>query len=319
MLRRVWETHVAERARAADARLGARHPWTQFAVFSAVGIGNVLVDAGVFALVVLALGWRTEPLATVASVLGFVAGAAHSYFWNSSVTFGRGGRTRRREDLGRFALSAVFGAALSALLFSGVMSVMSTGATRLAVAKLVATAGSMVVNFLVMRHWVFSPPPAPRSLPAQARGTRPEGRRRAWASERTPLRRRREAPALPGETRPWGAFAVLATADDHQVKRLEVSPGRRLSYQTHRFRSEHWHVVSGTGRAILDGEPVEMREGLTVDVGIGVAHRIENTGDRDLVLIEVQRGTYFGEDDIVRLDDDYGRGEVPAAAEGAMR
>jgi len=91
------------------------------------------------------------------------------------------------------------------------------------------------------------------------------------------------------------------------VKRLEVAPGRRLSYQTHALRSEHWFVVAGTGIATLDGQLISVEPGASVDVPVQSAHRIQNTGLESLVLIEVQRGEYLGEDDIVRLEDDFGR------------
>ncbi len=86
-----------------------------------------------------------------------------------------------------------------------------------------------------------------------------------------------------------------------------VNPGRRLSYQRHARRSEHWFVVAGSGLVTLDGCTSAVTAGQAVDVGLGAAHRIENTGPDDLVFIEVQHGDYFGEDDIVRLEDDYGR------------
>ena len=107
--------------------------------------------------------------------------------------------------------------------------------------------------------------------------------------------------------RPWGSYTVLATAADHQVKSITVDGGRRLSYQTHQHRSEHWHVVAGSGLVTLDGADIAVAPGSTVDVPVGAPHRIANTGDVPLVFIEVQRGDYFGEDDIVRLDDDFGR------------
>lgn len=109
------------------------------------------------------------------------------------------------------------------------------------------------------------------------------------------------------DERPWGNYTVLSEADNHKVKRIVVSPGKRLSYQRHARRSEHWFVVQGEGAALLDGEVVPARPGAAVDVRNGVAHRIENTGSVDLVFIEVQHGDYFGEDDIVRLEDDFGR------------
>jgi mannose-6-phosphate isomerase-like protein (cupin superfamily) len=108
--------------------------------------------------------------------------------------------------------------------------------------------------------------------------------------------------------RPWGGYTVLADADDHKVKRLTVSPGSRLSYQRHQRRSEHWFVVAGQGVVTLDGATVPVAAGVAVDVPARTSHRIENTGTTALVFIEVQTGSYFGEDDIERLEDDYGRG-----------
>jgi mannose-6-phosphate isomerase len=107
--------------------------------------------------------------------------------------------------------------------------------------------------------------------------------------------------------RPWGAYTVLAQTEDFKVKTIEVQPGQRLSYQRHARRSEHWFVVGGQGVVTLDGDNVDVRSGVAVDVPVGTAHRIWNTGDVPLVFVEVQHGEYFGEDDIVRLDDDYGR------------
>ncbi len=109
--------------------------------------------------------------------------------------------------------------------------------------------------------------------------------------------------------RPWGSYTVLAEAEDSgfKVKTIEVRPGQRLSYQRHARRAEHWFVVAGKGVVTLDGDTVEVRRGDAVDVHLGVAHRIQNTGTVPLVFVEVQHGDYLGEDDIVRLDDDYGR------------
>lgn len=107
--------------------------------------------------------------------------------------------------------------------------------------------------------------------------------------------------------RPWGGYDVLADETDHKVKRLTVDPGQRLSYQRHDRRAEHWFVVGGVGTVTLDGHEHPVAPGVAVDVGRGVAHRISNTGAAPLVFIEVQHGDYFGEDDIVRFDDDYGR------------
>jgi mannose-6-phosphate isomerase-like protein (cupin superfamily) len=107
--------------------------------------------------------------------------------------------------------------------------------------------------------------------------------------------------------RPWGTYTVLADEADHKVKRIEVRPGQRLSYQRHARRAEHWFVVSGVGALRLDGIDSLVSAGHAVDIPAGAAHRIENPGTEPLVFIEVQRGDYFGEDDIVRLEDDYGR------------
>jgi mannose-6-phosphate isomerase len=118
--------------------------------------------------------------------------------------------------------------------------------------------------------------------------------------------------------RPWGTFTVLDdSASDHKVKRLVVHPGKRLSYQRHAQRAEHWFIVSGTATVTLDGVVHTVRAGESIDIPLESAHRVGNEGDVDMVLIEVQRGTYFGEDDIVRLEDDYGRIEGGAAAGAA--
>lgn len=109
------------------------------------------------------------------------------------------------------------------------------------------------------------------------------------------------------DQRPWGSFTVLDEADGYKVKRIEVLPHKRLSYQRHSRRAEHWMVVEGAGKVTLDGRDVTVRVGETVDVPVGTAHRIENPGDEKLVFIEIQRGNYLGEDDIVRLEDDFGR------------
>ena len=114
------------------------------------------------------------------------------------------------------------------------------------------------------------------------------------------------APMLFDE-RPWGSFTVLDEAENYKVKRIEVLPQKRLSYQRHGLRSEHWMVVAGTAKVTLDGREIALTTGGTVDVPVGAAHRIENVGSEKLIFIEIQRGTYLGEDDIQRLQDDYGR------------
>jgi mannose-6-phosphate isomerase len=116
---------------------------------------------------------------------------------------------------------------------------------------------------------------------------------------------------LETDQRPWGSYTVLDDAAAHKVKRIEVLPGKRLSYQRHARRSEHWFIVSGTALVTLDGVQRELVPGESVDIPVGTAHRIENAtdADADVVFVEVQHGAYFGEDDIVRLEDDYGRSD----------
>jgi mannose-1-phosphate guanylyltransferase/mannose-6-phosphate isomerase len=110
--------------------------------------------------------------------------------------------------------------------------------------------------------------------------------------------------------RPWGHYVILADLPDHKVKRIVVDPRQRLSLQRHRKRSEHWHVVSGTAVVTRGDEDIEVRAGESVDIPCGAWHRVRNPGRDRLVFIEVQRGTYFGEDDIERREDDYGRTET---------
>ena len=109
------------------------------------------------------------------------------------------------------------------------------------------------------------------------------------------------------DERPWGSYDVLVDDPDHKVKRILVRPGMRLSYQVHSRRSEHWFIVRGTGVVTLNDAPVAVSPGIAVDIAVGTSHRIENSGTDDLVFVEVQHGEYFGEDDIVRLEDDFGR------------
>lgn len=106
---------------------------------------------------------------------------------------------------------------------------------------------------------------------------------------------------------PWGRWIVLDEGEHYKVKRIEVHPGGRLSYQRHARHQEHWRIVCGEGTVTLDGEEITVRKGDGVEVPLEAAHRIENTGVNPLIFIEVQLGDYLGEDDIVRLEDDYGR------------
>lgn len=109
------------------------------------------------------------------------------------------------------------------------------------------------------------------------------------------------------DRRPWGTFTVLDEGENFKVKRIEVLPGKRLSYQKHAQRAEHWFVVQGTARVTLDDREINVSAGEAIDIAVGSAHRVENPGEELLVFIEVQRGSYLGEDDIVRLQDDFGR------------
>jgi mannose-1-phosphate guanylyltransferase/mannose-6-phosphate isomerase len=121
----------------------------------------------------------------------------------------------------------------------------------------------------------------------------------------------RQAGLFPRDHRPWGWFETLALGDRFQVKRIVVHPGAALSLQSHVHRSEHWVVVAGTARVTV-GETVQLlAENQSVYVPIGAVHRLENPGKLPMVLIEVQTGPYLGEDDTIRYQDRYARGDSP--------
>ncbi len=109
--------------------------------------------------------------------------------------------------------------------------------------------------------------------------------------------------------RPWGSWHTIDEAAGYKVKRIHVKPGQRLSYQTHKHRSEHWVVIFGIATCVVDGKEVVAGPGQSIDVEKGAAHRITNQHAEELVIIEVQHGAYTGEDDIERLEDDYGRAD----------
>jgi mannose-6-phosphate isomerase len=110
------------------------------------------------------------------------------------------------------------------------------------------------------------------------------------------------------DSRPWGSFTVLDEGENYKVKRIEVLPGKRLSYQRHSRRAEHWFVVRGTAKVTLNGREILVKAGEAIDIARETAHRVENPDTSELlVFVETQTGDYFGEDDIVRLDDDFGR------------
>jgi mannose-6-phosphate isomerase len=112
---------------------------------------------------------------------------------------------------------------------------------------------------------------------------------------------------LEEDHRPWGYYQVYADEAGHKVKRIVVYPGKRLSLQRHRRRAEHWYILDGEAVVTRDDEEMHLKTGQAVDIPRGAVHRVRNPGTRDLAFIEVQTGDYFGEDDIERLDDDFGR------------
>jgi mannose-1-phosphate guanylyltransferase/mannose-6-phosphate isomerase len=118
-----------------------------------------------------------------------------------------------------------------------------------------------------------------------------------------------QAETLPRDYRPWGWFESLVIGSRFQVKRINVHPGAALSLQSHHHRSEHWIVVEGTARVTVDDEVKLVTENQSVYIPLGAVHRMENPGKVPMVLIEVQTGSYLGEDDIIRYEDIYARGQ----------
>ena len=110
------------------------------------------------------------------------------------------------------------------------------------------------------------------------------------------------------EQGPWGKFEILLDAENTKVKRITVNPGGILSYQYHHKRSEHWVVIEGTATVIINGLRKSVEAGDSIYLPVGVKHRVSNGKTfGNLVFIEVQTGSYFGEDDIVRIEDKYNR------------
>ena len=107
--------------------------------------------------------------------------------------------------------------------------------------------------------------------------------------------------------RPWGEYTVLLDNEYCKVKQINVKPGQRLSYQYHDKRKENWTVISGNLTIILDDEKVFRSPGESITIPQGARHRAGNETDEEVIFIEVQTGTYFGEDDIIRIEDDYNR------------
>lgn len=125
--------------------------------------------------------------------------------------------------------------------------------------------------------------------------------------EKLKSQRRKEVSENVTMYRPWGSYTILAEGDGFKVKKITVNPGAKLSLQMHYHRSEHWTVISGTGKLTLDDKVVVFKENESTYIPIAVKHRLENPGSIPLSIIEVQNGRYLGEDDIVRFDDVYGR------------
>tara|TARA_B100000989_G_scaffold297664_1_gene284231 strand:- start:18173 stop:18526 length:354 start_codon:yes stop_codon:yes gene_type:complete len=109
------------------------------------------------------------------------------------------------------------------------------------------------------------------------------------------------------EIRPWGRFIVIEDNANYKIKKIEVESGQRLSYQYHNRRSEVWTIIKGVAQITIDGIEKKFNVGDTIVIPVGVKHRVKNIGKVKLIFIEVQTGEYFGEDDIVRLEDDYNR------------
>jgi len=107
--------------------------------------------------------------------------------------------------------------------------------------------------------------------------------------------------------RPWGTYTILETEPGYKIKRIEVHPGKRLSLQKHFHRSEHWIVVSGTALVTIGTKEIVVRQNESTYIPMGETHRLENPGKVNVVLIEAQVGGYLGEDDIVRIEDDFKR------------
>jgi mannose-1-phosphate guanylyltransferase/mannose-1-phosphate guanylyltransferase/mannose-6-phosphate isomerase len=116
-----------------------------------------------------------------------------------------------------------------------------------------------------------------------------------------------EATEHPFETRPWGRFEILADEKSYKAKRIVIDPGAQLSYQSHTQRSEHWVIISGEAQVTLNEKVISLKPGESIHIPEKSKHRMRNPGPAPLVFVEVQTGSYFGEDDITRYQDDYNR------------
>jgi mannose-6-phosphate isomerase-like protein (cupin superfamily) len=108
--------------------------------------------------------------------------------------------------------------------------------------------------------------------------------------------------------RPWGYYESVDAGPGFQVKRLMVKPGQKISLQLHHKRAEHWVVVAGTARVTRGDEVFDLERNQSTYIPVGTKHRLENAGAEPLLIVEVQSGSYLGEDDIVRFEDSYNRG-----------
>ena len=109
------------------------------------------------------------------------------------------------------------------------------------------------------------------------------------------------------DKRPWGSFEIIDFGSNYQVKKIIVLPGKRLSLQSHKHRKEHWIVVKGKAEVEIDDELFCLSEGQYIDIPLHSKHRLSNSDKIDLIITEIQFGSYLGEDDIVRYEDDFGR------------
>lgn len=112
------------------------------------------------------------------------------------------------------------------------------------------------------------------------------------------------------EERPWGWFKIILETPTYKIKELLIRPGQRLSYQFHHRRAEHWLLVKGEAVATINDREILLKPDEAIDIPVKTKHRLANRGASDVIFIEVQTGAYFGEDDIVRIEDDYNRASV---------
>jgi mannose-6-phosphate isomerase len=107
--------------------------------------------------------------------------------------------------------------------------------------------------------------------------------------------------------KPWGSYEVLLSSNEAKIKRIIVAPNQQLSYQYHNYRSEHWTILEGIAAVMIDDKSYILKKGNSIFIPQGAKHRVANRFNNELIFMEVQIGSYFGEDDIVRIADDYGR------------